>query len=546
MEKFPQKICHIYEKKADIPESDTDHSYALEDHFCFGSVHKAAEINRQIFLDPWSKEYIQNLTYNGYEAAWSFYDTIYHSFSLPYTQMERLFKKIHPYEKVVVHISSAQYANVIRHVCFAKKIELPHRPLPKMLQAKTFCMNFTAAVMSVLAIIFYIFFRRNVAIRTSDRIMNGTDSDFRLVELYKKLREQNVEFIEFVRLNNTRSILQNMLIRKRLVIYHEPFIDLVSLFIRPRTILPKSAYHSALLAYDRKIRTAIKSAPIFRCIYWLLGVKSLWVGSFLDRVAVLALAAKCSGIKTVGIKSGAGTKSYDVYDFVQPYWSKKKLGPDAFGVWSPWWKKCVKKYNKIIAKKSIKCVGLLRPYPGVQISHTYLAPNFLQGERIKILILSEPLTNPMETAPYLTALAQDPRFVLVIKLRPMVKDLFYEELMRIMPEAKSWPKCDGNIFEDGKNADVFLGAHTTALLEASLMGKLSIFIKTQKWGDYFDISSIDYRFPMLADNPEELPHYIVKRIEKESELKTIEKIKRRYFGENRNGAKWAAEELASA
>lgn len=546
MEKFPQKICHIYEKKTDIPESDADYSYALEDHLCFGSVHKAAEINRNIFLDPSNKEYIQNVTYNGYEAAWSFYDTIYHSFSFPYTQMERLFEKIHPYERVIVHISSAEYANVIRHVCFAKKIEVPHRPISKILRAKTFSMNFIAALMSVLAIIFYAFVRRKVAVRTSDRIMNGTDSDFRLVQLYKKLREQNVGFIEFVRLNNARSILRNLVIRKRLVIYYEPFIDLVSLFIRPKTIPPKSAYHSALLAYDHKIRTAVKSAPIFQVIYRMLGIKSLWVGSFLDRVAVLALAAKCSGIKTVGVKSGAGTKSYDVYDFVQPYWSEKKLGPDAFGVWSPWWEECVKKYNKIIAKESIKCVGLLRPYPAVQTSHTYLAPNFLQGEKIKILILSEPLTNPMETAPYLRALAQDSRFDLLIKLRPMVKDLFYEELLKIMPEAKSWPKYDGNIFEDGKNADVFLGAHTTALLEASLAGKLSVFIKTQKWGDYFDISSIDYKFPMLIDNPVELPHYIVKRIEKEPELKTIEKIRRRYFGENRNGAEWAARELASA
>lgn len=114
-----------------------------------------------------------------------------------------------------------------------------------------------------------------------------------------------------------------------------------------------------------------------------------------------------------------------------------------------------------------------------------------------------------------------------------------------MPEAKFWTKYTGSIFEDGKNADVFLGAHTTALLEASLMGKISIFIKTQKWGDYFDLSDLVPEFNILVDNPNSLAEHIIARLEKEPELKTIEKIKYRYFGENKNGAEWAAKELGT-
>jgi len=548
MKKSSEKICHIYEKSTDIPYGDV-HSYALEDYLGFGSVQKAAEINREIFLDPWNKRYIKNLTYGGYEIAWSVYPVLYHSFSLPYTEIEQLLELIRPYGKVVLHNLPPRYAYVIRHACFGKEVRIIDRKsilkkIHQKVHPKNFLMNFCALALGLMAVVVYTFSRRKIAIWTSDMIAGGTDSDFRVAEVYRQLRKRNVKFFEFVRLHDISSIFKNIFMRKRLVIYYEPVIYILSFITPSRNTAPESAYNSTLLSFDHSLRTLEKSLPIFQRIYKVLGTKSICIWNFSQRKAPLAISAKCSGIKTVGIKHGAGTKDYDITEFMPAYWSEKKLGPDVFGVWSPWWEAYFKKYSKIIAEDSIKYVGLLRPYPDSQdLQQQYSPKKNHTNSKIKILILSEPLTNPAETAPYLAAIAKDSRFSLAIKTRPMIKDPFYEGLIKLMPESKSWPKYTGNIFEDAKEADVLVGAHTTALLEASLMGKISIFLKTEKWGDYFNLSDLVSGLNILVNNPDKLAENIILRIQKEPEFKTIEKIKYRYFGENKNGAEWVAKQL---
>lgn len=544
MEKeYRKKVCHIYKTRQDMPPGGL-HAHALDDYLGFGSVQKAAEINREIFLDPRNKRYIQSLNYKGYEIAWSFYNTIYHNFSLPFTQIELIVQKIKPYEKIVLHGLPHTYANAIKHFFFEKEIEIREdKNILQNIHPKRFLTKLIAGLLGLTAIIFYSFFRKKVALRTSDMIFKGADSDFRLTELYKQMRKENVKFLEFVRLHDLGNVFKNIFVRKRLVIYYQPFTDIISLFTRKKNLIPRSVYNSVLLSHDREMRVIIKALPLFRFVYRRLGIKSLWFNEVSSRTALVAIAAKCSGVKTVGVKSGAGTNSYDVGEFLTGYWSEKKLGPDIFGVWSPWWKEYFKTHSNFIAQDSVKYVGLLRPYSYTQSIPESTAKNFSPDEKIRLLILSEPLTNPAETAPYLKAIAHNNRFSLALKLRPNINDPFYEGLKKIMPEAESWPKYKGDIFKDGKNADVFLGAHTTALLEASLLGKISVFIKTQKWGDYFDLSRLVPEFTLLVDDPGKLAEHIITRLAKESEFKTIERIKYRYFGENKNGAAWAAKEL---
>ncbi len=540
-----QKTCHIYQKRADTSPSQAN-AYAIEDYTDFGSVQRAAEINRDLFLDEWNKGYIKGLTYQGYELSWAVYDTLYHRFSFPVTQIEKLWEEVKNYEKIVLHNIYDPYDFVLKHLCFNKKLEIKNRSkIFEKIKAKKLFLIFTAFIIAIIGIAYFTVSKRKIAVWSSDMIYPGTDSDFRVNKLYENLRVNNLRFLEFVRLNDISSLFKNFFIRKRLVIYYQPIIYLFSPFIIPRKLAPKSIYNSALLSCDRDIRLAAKVIPIFRAIYKLFGIRSLWTLYFTSRNVSLVIAAKCSGIKTVGMKHGAGTKSYDIFEFIPAYSSEKKLGPDVFGVWSAWWQDYFRKYSKIFAEDSVRYAGLLRPYTLRQISESSpaVAGQKAQNNKIKIMLLSEPLTDPKEIAPYLKVLLRDQRFSVAIKIRPMIKDLFYEELLKLMPEVKFLPKYSGNIFEDGKKADVFLGSHTTALLEASLINRLSIFVKTQKWGDYFDLSDIVPELNILVEDPKELPQNIILRINQEPKLKTIEKIKTRYFGENKDGAKWAVSEL---
>ena len=82
-----------------------------------------------------------------------------------------------------------------------------------------------------------------------------------------------------------------------------------------------------------------------------------------------------------------------------------------------------------------------------------------------------------------------------------------------------------------------------AVIEASLFGKISILLHTIKFGDYFDMDSLIPDCSLLVKNSKLLHEEIQFRVENENELKTIEKTKYRFFGDNRDGAQWIVEQL---
>ena len=66
---------------------------------------------------------------------------------------------------------------------------------------------------------------------------------------------------------------------------------------------------------------------------------------------------------------------------------------------------------------------------------------------------------------------------------------------------------------------------------------------TVKFGDHFDIDELTHSRQLLVKDPEVLCKEIQFRVENEKELKTIEKTKYRFFGDNKDGAQWIVEQL---
>jgi hypothetical protein len=540
-----KKICHIYQKNTDISENKIN-SYAIENFCGFGSVQKAADITKNIFLDQWNREYIRKMTYKGYELSWSFYSLVNNYFSLPFTEIEKLTEIVKNYDTIILHNCEEKYARVLKHICYNKNFQNKNKTKndfkKKTGGIRRFFSNFMALCVTILALFYFSVSKKKVGIWTgaTDKIFPGTDCDFRLVRLYQNLRKNKIKFAEFVANESLKKIFKNILLRKRLIIYYPPIGYFLSFFVYPKKIKPQSAHNSVLLSYDSNNRLLLKTVPIFELIYKLIGIKSLWIRAFGHSNAELVIAAKSAGIKTVGMMHGLNMRTYVVNEFMPAYNSSKKMGADVFGVWSPWLEQELKKHGRIMASESIKYAGLLRPY--------ILEPKISEEkkketDKIRVFLISEPMVNPEEIIPYLKPLMEDKRFSLAIKLHPALPDRFYNRLIKIFPKAKSLPIYKGNIFEDGKNADIFIGSHSTALLEASLMDKLSIFLKTQKWGDYLEIKDWLPEVKMLVEKPEKIVENILTRVKKENKFKTIEKIKFRFFGENKDGTIWAVKEL---
>ena len=108
--------------------------------------------------------------------------------------------------------------------------------------------------------------------------------------------------------------------------------------------------------------------------------------------------------------------SYEHYSFYQ---GTKKLSPDMFIVWSQFWKEYFLKNSKNYP--NIKAWGPLR--------NNQTKSKINQLDKFKnILILTEPLVNPISIYPYLQELIKTGKYSLIFKLRDL-ECSFYNDLL---------------------------------------------------------------------------------------------------------------------
>ena len=389
---------------------------------------------------------------------------------------------------------------------------------------------------------FYIRKGSNLAIRTEDLIFKKSKSDFRLNHLYKKCLENNIQYIEFIRNTSIKLFFINIYKRKRFAIYYSSIIYFVNLFSRKTHIdkHPSSFYESILFSFHQQNIVFIKSIPLFEKILKIIKIDNFLLISFSSRSAHLAIAAKSLKIKVIGIMHGLSQKEYVVQEFIEPYDEDKKIGCDIYGVWSPYYLDYFKKYSTLTKSEGFQYSGLLRPVSNILLTKEFRR---ISNNKIKILLITEPVVSVIEIIPYLEYLLKYGDIEIGIKVRPMIKDSYLEEMRSKLPLINNLQIYDGKIEDIGKDFDIFLGSNSTAVIEASLIGKLSLMISSNKFGDYFNIDTFIPGESILIRNTEKLYEKIIHRVNNEKTLKTVSIIRDRFFGENKDGVQWIIDQI---
>jgi hypothetical protein len=466
-------------------------------------------------------------------------------FCIKYLEIERLMLTINALDVQHLKIGSIspQYRKVLELYFFNKNITSNASESKLLLNIKQILFNAVTLLFSIISI-FYFILRpgRNIGTYTGDFIYKNTKSDFRLNHLYGKYKENNIQYIEFIRSTKIKNFFINIFKRRRFAIYYTSIIFFVDLFTKKTeySIQPKDFYQSVLYNYHHANIMLKKSTLIIEKILKILRIDKFVLISFSSRSAHLAIAAKSLSIKTIGIMHGLQQKNYAVYEFMQSYHENKKIGCDVYGVWSDYYLEYFKKYSKISNADSFQNSGLLRPAE----NNSRIVPFVrVKKDRIKVLLISEPLVSVLEIIPYLKHMLENNNIEVAIKVRPMVRDSYYEDLKSELPCIKNLNVFSGDIQEVGKNFDVFVGSYSTAVIEASLVGKIPVLLNTKKWGDYFDIDTLISNKSLLVKTPDALNDHIFFRVDNERSLGTIELINDRFFGDNRDGAQWIVGQL---
>ena len=514
----------------------------IEDYVQFSSVSDARKLTDKIF--SYNTDFIAEYDHKGYKVIWSWYSDVF-QFCIKYLEIKALIDKIERLNihKIIVGKIDPQYKKVLNVYFFNKNVT--SNPLESELSQnlKQILFNLVMLSFTIVSILFFTLRPgRNIGTYTGDFVYKNTKSDFRLNHLYERYQENNIQYVEFIRVTKVKDFFINIFKRRRFVIYYTAVIFFVDLFTKKTQYSkqPKDFYQSVLYGYHRANTVLKKSTLVLEKLFKLLKVDKFVLISFSSRSAHLAIAAKSLGIKTIGIMHGLSQKEYAVQEFMQSYQESKKLGCDVYGVWSGHYLEYFRKYSKISTKDSFQFSGLLR-----QVKNMNQVTPFkrVSEDKIKVLLISEPLVSVVEIIPYLKYLLKDDSIEVGVKVRPMVEDMYYENMKLEFPEILDLEIYDGKIEDVADSFDVFIGSNSTAIIEASLFGKISILLNTVKFGDYFDMDELIPSGLLLAKDPELLCKEINSRVEKENELKTIEKIRYRFFGDNKDGAQWIIDQL---
>ena len=537
------QTCIISSKSEKLKfDNSKEKVLCIEDYVEISSVAEARKLTDRIFTH--NTVFIARSDYKGYKVTWSWYSDVF-QFCIKYLEIERLTQAIDALDVQHLKIGniSPQYRKVLEVCFFNKKVVSSALEGGPLLSIKQILFN-TAALMFSMASILYFILRpgRNVATYTGDFVYKNTKSDFRLNHLYEKYKENNIQFIEFIRDTTIKNFFINTFKRKRFAIHYMSIIFFVDLFMKSAQYSkqPHDFYQSILYDYYHANIVLTKSTLIIEQILKVLRVDKFVLVSFSSRSASLAIAAKSLGIKTIGIMHGLQQKDYAVYEFMQSYQESKKIGCDIYGVWSEHYLEYFRKYSKISTKNSFQLSGLLRPAKSINQSNTF---ERVSRDKIKVLLISEPLIVVSEIIPYLKCLLKGDNIEVGVKVRPMIKDIYYESMKLEFPEIKDLKVYDGKIEDIVDSFDIFIGSNSTAIIEASLFGKISILLNTIKFGDYFDMDELIPSRQLLIRGPDLLCKEIQFRIENESNLKTIDKTKYRFFGDNKDGAQWVVDQL---
>jgi len=537
------QTCIISSKSEKLKfDNSKEKVLCIEDYVEISSVAEARKLTDRIFSH--NADFIAGSDYKGYKVTWSWYSDVF-QFCIKYLEIERLTQAIDALDVQHLKIGniSPQYRKVLEVCYFNKKVVSSALEGGPLLSMKQVLFN-TATLLFSMASILYFILRpgRNVATYTGDFVYKNTKSDFRLNHLYEKYKENNIHFIEFIRDTTIKNLFINTFKRKRFAIHYMSIIFFVDLLMKKTKYnkQPKDLYQSVLFEYYRANIVLTKSTLIIEQILKFLRADKFVLISFSSRSAPLAIAAKSLGVKTIGIMHGLSQKEYAVQEFVQSYQESKKIGCDIYGVWSEHYLEYFRKYSKISTKNSFQLSGLLRPAKSINQSNTF---ERVSKDRIKVLLISEPLVSVLEIIPYIKCLLESDDIEVAIKIRPMIEDVYYESMKLEFPEIKDLKVYDGKIEDIVDSFDIFIGSNSTAIIEASLFGKISILLNTIKFGDYFDMDELIPSRQLLIRGPDLLCKEIQFRIENESNLKTIDKTKYRFFGDNKDGAQWIVDQL---
>ena len=388
--------------------------------------------------------------------------------------------------------------------------------------------------------------RRDTVFYIIDHVSPGLRHDFRFSPLYQAFDREGFRYAEYAHTLLPRQALGNFFRRRRPVFFLES-ADTWARWTGGKIAAPASPEPPAGGSLEDRALWALVPTILEFCAHSVARQRILKRALQLQqaRRAVIfddnrhnhELTAACLslGIPVLGFQHGVFNK-FHAGLMAFGFSGARPHAFDRYGVWSDLFRERLLRDTNLFSPDRVFVSGPVRP-PEEAGPQGIRARRLEQPDRIRVLVISEPLARKQEVAPYLQTLLRDPQFEVCLKLRPGESERSLEEYG--LPAGRIRLLKTGTVYEALELADAAIGTYSTVLYEAALAMVPIIWMKTSR---AYGRELGEDHLAETADRPEELPGAIRKAVARtDAELR---KIRERVWGKDiRNGSECLLEEL---
>lgn len=498
---------------------------ALEDYRETPNIQEAYQLIGEIYTAQFAdgSKVTEEVVYKGHELVWYFQKGTYLRHLLPYLEWKSLLSMFRNYTTVYIHDARSETLKLFVVFCEAYQIELiiPTSPVNRL--KKTIMSGYIALsqviklAASLISLLVLTIQRPRLLVWQGSDIINLDDYDFRYAHIYQELRRRDIKFVEFLRSSQPiPRLLKNILIRRRPVIYHDsslllsPFIPSILARRLKRRIDKKlpplkdeetglTRFYLLLVSLQFEYCFHLKHSSIFlKWVIKAIGLKACFTPAAPYRNGAVLLACKLLRVPIVGIQASNSVRFYEIEEYY-PGIDVHDPSPacDIWGVWSSYYRDYLIRHSRVYNDTNTFVSGPMRPLID-SASNEHLAGAMGDQSKIKVLLISEPLTEPHEITPYVEKIIEEPSLKLSVKCRPDRTD----NIIRQIKQHSDVDLLTGSLEEAYSRSDVVIGSRSTAVIEGMVAMKPIVLLNTRKWGDFFECE--EGKFGVFVKGPDQV------------------------------------------
>jgi hypothetical protein len=332
--------------------------------------------------------------------------------------------------------------------------------------------------------------RRDTVFFIIDNVSPGMRCDFRFAPLYREFDREGFRYAEYAHTLLPRQALGNFLRRRRPVFFLES-ADAWARWSGLKIIPPVWTDPTAGGSLEDRALSALVPTMLAACAHSVARQRILKRAFEFQRARRAVIfddnrhnyemiaACRSLGIPVLGFQHGVFNKFHAglmAFGFSEG----RPHAFDRYGVWSNLFRERLLRDSALFGPERVFVSGPVRPPEETppRAGGRELPAAGGSPDRIRVLVVSEPLARKHEVAAYLQTLLADPQFELYLKLRPGESDRSLEEYSLTPDRVRRLQT--GTVYEALEQVDVAVGTYSTVLYEAVLARKPIVWMSTSR------------------------------------------------------------------